>query len=70
MKNEIRVNRIYNAGTSEIRALDLGIGTDMTVILNSGSPYNMVLRDAERLAVMIDCELYVNDVRVRETIGD
>jgi hypothetical protein len=29
MKNEIRVNRVGNAGTSEIRALDLGIGTDM-----------------------------------------
>lgn len=70
MKNEIRVHEMAGVGSSAIVALDLGISDDVTIVLNSGAPYKWVLREAERLAMIIDCDLCVNSKRVRERIGD
>lgn len=67
-KIEIRLSKFCDAGMYEIRTLDLGIGTDMVLNLSSGEPFKYAYRDAERLAVMLNCELYLDDKLVRGVI--
>lgn len=69
-KIEIRVFKLFDAGVSEMRVLDIGISKDMILNLNSGSPFKYTMRDAERLAIMIDCDLYLDDKIIREKLED
>lgn len=69
-KIEIRLFKVYDAGMYEIRTSDVGIGDDMILKLSSGCPFKSAMRDAERLAVMIDCDLYLDDKIIREKIKD
>lgn len=68
MKIEIRLYKVCDAGMYEIRTLDLGISDDMILKLNTGSPFKNAMRDAERLAIMVDCELYLDDKLIRNSI--
>lgn len=67
-KIEIRLYKVCEAGMYEIRTLDLGIGTDMILKLSIGEPFKYAYRDAERLAVMLNCELYLDDKLIRDVI--
>ena len=67
-KIEIRLYKVVDAGMYEIRVLDLGISDDMILKLNAGSPFKQALRDAERLAVIIDCDMYLDDEIIRTKI--
>jgi len=69
-KIEIRLYKVFTSGNYELRVMDV-IGTpDLTLSLDPGSPYVCAHRDAERLAIAINCDLYLDDRLIREKIGD
>ena len=65
-KIEIRLYKVVNAGMYEIRVADTGISTDAILKIGKGEPFEYAYRDAERLAVMINCKLYLNDELIRK----
>ena len=67
-KIEIRLFRVGQAGMFEIRTLDLGISTDIIYKISGGQPFGYAHRDAERLAVVLNCELYLDNKLIREII--
>ena len=67
---EIRIYRIIEAGMYEIRGLDVGIAADIIFKIGKGEPFKSAYRDAERLAVIIDCNLYLDDKLIREKINE
>jgi hypothetical protein len=69
MKVEIRLTKIFNAGMYEIVSKSNGITDDMIYKLGSGQPYYYARLEAERLAVILNCDLYENDKLIRETIN-
>jgi len=69
-KIEIRVYKVFTSGNYELRVTDVIGIPDLTLSLNAGSLYNTALRDAERLAVAINCDLYVDDELTRKRIGE
>ena len=69
-KFEIRLSKFVNAGMYEIRMSDLGISDDMILKLDPGSPFKQALKDAERLAIMIDCDLYLDDKIIRKRVDE
>lgn len=67
-KIEIRLSKFCDAGMYEIRTLDLGISANMVLKVSSGEPFKYAYRDAERLAIMLNCELYLDDKLIRSVI--
>jgi hypothetical protein len=67
-KNEIRLYRVMEAGMYEIRGLDIGISEDIIFKIGKGEPFEYAYRDAERLAIIINCDLYLDDTLIREEI--
>ena len=68
-KIEIRLFKVCYAGMYAIRRLDVGISCTMVVKLNLGCPFEIAMRDAERLAVIINCDLYLDDKIIRRKVG-
>jgi hypothetical protein len=68
IKNEIRLYRVMEAGMYEIRGLDIGISKDIIFKIGKGEPFEYAYRDAERLAIIINCDLYLDDKLIREEI--
>lgn len=69
-KIEIRLYKIAGAGMFEIRTYDFGISPVMVLKMNPGSPFKYTYRDAERLSVILNCDLYLDDKLIRERIDD
>lgn len=67
---EIRLYKVFTSGNYELRVAHVGGSPDVTLSLNSGAPFAYAKRDAELLAVAIDCNLYLDDVLIRSKIGD
>ena len=66
MKTEIRLWKLGDAGGYNLVVRDNNITETLKLVLSSGQPWNCAYREAELLAVVLDCELYNNDVLVRE----
>lgn len=69
-KIEIRIIKVFAAGISELHVTDVCGSPDVILSLNPGAPFNLVLQDGERLAMAINCDLYVDDELRREKITD
>ena len=65
-KLEIRLYKEDNAGVYDIRTTDTGMSFDMILKLEKGRIFKYAYRDAERLAIMLNCELYLNDELIRK----
>ena len=63
---EIRLWKLGDAGGYDLLVRDNDITETLKLVLNPGSPWNSAYREAELLAVALDCALYNNDVQVRE----
>lgn len=68
MKIEVRLRKIGNAGMYELVNMTNGITPDMILKLCNGEPYYNAKLEAERLAVVLNCDLIEDDKIIRETI--
>ena len=66
MKIEIHLWILGDAGGYDLVVRDNGITETLKLVLSPGQPRNGAYREAELLAVALDCELYNNNVLVRE----
>ena len=69
MKVEVKLRKIGNAGMYELVNMTNGITPDMVLKLCNGEPYYNAKLEAERLAVILNCELWENDILIREVIS-
>ncbi len=61
MINQIQYQTICDAGMYDLVTLDSsGIAVVMRMTISGGQPEKYAFMDAERMAVMIDCSMYVN----------
>ena len=67
-KIEVRISKFGTAGMYEIRSLDIGVSPDLILKLGKGQPYDYAHRDAERLAIILNCDLYLDDKLIRKAI--
>ena len=69
MKVEVRLRKIGGAGMYELVNKTNDITPNLVLHLNSGEPYYNAKIEAERLAVVLNCELWEDDILIRKTIN-
>ena len=69
MKIEVRLRKIGNAGMYELMSKTNGITPDMILKLCNGEPYYNAKLEAEKLAVILNCELWEDDILIKEAIN-
>lgn len=69
MKIEVRLTKIGNAGMYDLVRKENGITDDMILKINKGEPYYYARVEAERLAVLLNCDLIENDKIIRGFIS-
>lgn len=69
MKVEVRLRKIGDAGIYDLVSKVNDITPNLVLHLNIGEPYYNAKIEAERLAVTLNCELWEDDILIRETIN-
>ena len=67
-KVEIRLRKIGDAGLYDLVVRDNGISENLRVVLGPGEPFKCAYRDAEILAIALDCELYLDNEIIRKPL--
>ena len=62
---EVRLYKVASTGQYELRVRDRGASASLVLNLGIGEPYKYAHRAAERLAIAVNCDLYLNDVLIR-----
>jgi len=68
MKFEVRLRKIGNAGMYDLVSMTNGITDSIILKISNGQPYYYARLEAERLAVVLNCDLIEDDKIIRETI--
>lgn len=69
MKVEVRLKKIGNAGMYNLVSKVNDITPNLILHLSVGEPYYNAKIEAERLAVVLNCELWEDDILIRKTIN-
>ena len=68
MKNEVRLRKIGGAGMYDLVNKTNDITESIVLKISNGQPYYYAKLEAERLAVVLNCDLWEDDKLVRGTI--
>ena len=68
MKVEVRLRKIGNAGIYELVNMTNDITDSIALKISNGQPYYYAKLEAERLAVVLNCNLIEDDKIIREII--
>jgi len=68
MRIEVRLTKIGNAGIYELVNMTNDITDSISLKMSNGQPYYYAKLEAERLAVVLNCNLVEDDKLIRETI--
>jgi len=68
MKLEVRLRRIGNAGLYDLVNMTNDISDSIILKISNGQPYYYAKLEAERLAVVLNCDLIEDDKIIRKTI--
>jgi hypothetical protein len=68
MKVEIHLTYVPPAGWFDLVIMDNDITKDVILKLSKGQPCFNAKIEAERLAVLLNCDFYENDKLIRKTI--
>ena len=69
MKIQVRLRKIGNAGMYELVNKTNDISDSIILKISNGQPYYYARLKAERLAVVLNCDLIEDDKRIRESIN-
>ena len=68
MRVEVRLRKIGNAGIYELVNMPDDITDSIVLKISNGQPYYYAKLEAERLAVVLNCDLIEDDKIIRKTI--
>jgi len=68
MKVEVRLRKIGNAGMYELVNMTNDISDSIVLKISNGQPYYYAKLEAEKLAVVVNCDLIEDDKIIRKTI--
>ena len=68
MKLEVRLRRIGNAGLYDLVNMTNDISDSIILKISNGQPYYYAKLEAEKLAIVLNCDLIEDDKIIRETI--
>ena len=68
MKVEVRLTKIGGAGMYDLVNKADDITESIVLKISNGQPYYYAKLEAERLAVVLNCDLWEDDKLIRETI--
>ena len=68
MKLEVRLRKVGNAGIYELVNMTNDITDSIALKISNGQPYYYAKLEAERLAVVLNCDLWEDDKLIRGTI--
>jgi len=70
MKIEIRLNKIGNAGMYELVNMTNDISDNIILKISDYQPYYHARLEAEKLAVVLNCDLIEDGKIIRETVNE
>ena len=68
MKIEVRLTKIGGTGMYELVNKTNGITDSISLKMSNGEPYYYARLEAEKLAVVLNCDLIEDDKVIRETV--
>ena len=69
MKIEVRLRKIGGAGMYDLVNKTNDITESIVLKISNGQPYYYAKLEAEKLAVVLNCELWENDILIRKIIN-
>ena len=70
MKIEVRLRKIGNVGMYDLVNKTNDISESIILRISNGQPYYYAKLEAERLAVVLNCDLWEDGKLIRETINN